>query len=109
MPSVSASPRCHDFGFPLLDTRVRVEDFPGGVLVRASRNSFSERQKEQFVAWLAAEGFIPGEYRWLPVGRARGVRWVIDVSWMPQAPGPLRRAWRRLRWLFCRRQGRLGA
>ena len=109
MPPVTSPPRCYDFGFPWLDTQVRVEDRPEGALIRASRNSFSERQKEQFVTWLAAEGFIPGEYRWFAVGQHRGVRWVIDISWIQLPPGPLRRAWRRLGWLFSRRKANLGA
>jgi hypothetical protein len=109
MHPVTSPSRRYDFGFPLLDTLVRVEDRPEGALVRASRNTFSERQKEQFVGWLAAEGFIPDEYRWFPIGQARGVRWVIDISWIELPPSLFQRARRCLGWLFSRRKSKLGA
>ncbi len=76
--------RCFEFYFRDLDTLVQVETpDPDTVIVRATRNTFSERRKVYFIRELAAEGFIPEGCQWypLPAGMPR-VMWVIDVSWL---------------------------
>jgi hypothetical protein len=68
--------RCFEFQFPDVDTRILVEDLEDGVVIRASRDSFSERRKQNFIRELAAEGFIADCFQW----SCRGVRWLVDVS-----------------------------
>jgi hypothetical protein len=84
--SIPFESRRFEFGFPNLDTLLRVEVTQDGVTVRASRDTFTRRHKANFVRELAAEGFIPDEYRWFALedgeGFRRGVHWVVDVSWM---------------------------
>lgn len=75
---------CFEFYFRDLDTLVKVETpDPDTVIVRATRNTFSERRKVSFIRELAAEGFIPDGCQWypLPAGMPR-IHWVIDVSWL---------------------------
>ena len=74
--------RRFEFHFPKVDMRVRVEVADGRVTVRASRNAFDERRKDSFIRELAAEGFIPESNRWKSLTGGRGVRWIIDRSWM---------------------------
>ncbi len=76
--------RCFEFHFRDLDTLVKVETpDPDTVIVRATRNTFSERRKVSFIRELAAEGFIPDGCQWypLPAGMPK-IHWVIDVSWL---------------------------
>ena len=78
-----------EFYFSRLDTLVLVEEADGDVVVRATRDTFSEGRKEGFIHELAQEGFIPDEYRWRSVAGVDtlcGVRWLIDVSWLQLAP-----------------------
>jgi hypothetical protein len=76
----------YEFCFPRMDTLLLVEVAEGDVTIRATRDTFSPQRKAHFVRELVSEGFIPEEYRWLPVGEAqafqRGVRWVVDFSWL---------------------------
>ena len=85
MKTHPAEPRCYEFYFPELDTLVQVENRPFDVIIRATRNTFSERRKRFFIRELAAEGFIPDDYRWLSLAGSelsRGVRWFVDISWL---------------------------
>jgi hypothetical protein len=85
-PATSAA-QAYDFCFPNLDTLVRVESADGAVVIRASRDTFTEERKIRFVRELAAEGFIADDFRWAPMGpspRGQGVRWIVDASlWKP--------------------------
>ncbi len=84
MNSPALKSRCYEFFFRDLETHVQVETpDPDTVIVRATRNTFSERRKVHFIRELAAEGFIPDGCQWypLPAGMPR-IRWVIDVSWL---------------------------
>jgi hypothetical protein len=75
--------RSFEFCFPRLDTLVLVKDVPGEIVIRATRNTFSEERKARFVHELAAEGFIPDNYRWLPrigMESSPGIRWLVDTS-----------------------------
>jgi hypothetical protein len=59
------------------------------VVIRATRNTFSDERKACFIRELAAEGFIPEEFHWLPPAageRSRSVRWLVDRSYF--MPGP---------------------
>ena len=89
MQTHSLPPSCYDFYFPDVDTLVRVEASPEAVTIRASRNTFSERRKRCFIHELAAEGFIPDDYEWLSLAGSevsRGVRWLVDFSWLKITP-----------------------
>jgi hypothetical protein len=84
MNSPALKSRCFEFYFRDVDTLVQVENPDAEtVIVRATRNTFSERRKVSFIRELAAEGFIPDGCQWypLPAGMPR-VHWVIDVSWL---------------------------
>lgn len=85
----TASSRVYEFCFPQLDTLVQVEEADGAVVIRTTRDTFSEERKARFVHELAAEGFIPDEFLWLPpaaLKTSRGVRWLVDCSGL--MPGP---------------------
>lgn len=72
-----------EFCFPNLDTLVRVETTDDGVVIRTSRDTFTESRKQGFVLELAAEGFIGDAWRWMPAavrGAPRGVRWLVDTA-----------------------------
>jgi hypothetical protein len=78
---------CHfDFCFPRMDTLLRVEVEGRDITIRATRDTFTERQKDYFVRELAAEGFIPEESRWFrhegPEPWQHGVRWLVDFAWL---------------------------
>jgi hypothetical protein len=51
---------------------IEVENSDGSVIIRAARDNFSERRKEFFVRYLAAEGFIPEDFERYPI------TWEID-------------------------------
>ena len=94
-------PQIFDLHIPDLDNHLRVENNSDGVLIRASRDNFSERRKAALIRWLAAEGYIPDRYEWFAEMEGRGLgglRWVIGAA--PEAgrdgfaPG---QKWRRLR------------
>jgi hypothetical protein len=86
MKTNTAEPRHFEFGFPCLDTLVRVEVADGDVTVRATRDTFSRQRKTSFVRMLAAEGFIPEEFSWVSLEdvqlHGRAVRWLVDFSWL---------------------------
>jgi hypothetical protein len=67
-----------------LDNLVLVENNTEGVVIRATRNNFSERRKSFFIRQLAAEGYIPDIYQWFsdPTDNAHGLTWVVDYSWL---------------------------
>jgi hypothetical protein len=75
---------CFEFHFRDLDTRVQVENPDSDtVIVRATRNTFSDRRKVAFIRQLAAEGFIPDRCQWYPLpGGMPRIQWVVDVSWL---------------------------
>jgi len=68
--------RRFEFQFPDVDTRILVEDLEDEVVIRASRDTFSERRKQNFIRELAAEGFIADCFQW----SCQGVRWLVDAS-----------------------------
>ena len=77
--------RSFEFYFDRLDTLVLVETRDDAVVIRATRDTFSEQRKESFIRELAAEGFIPDECHWFSgVGGAAvaRVRWLVDYSWL---------------------------
>lgn len=74
-----------EFSFPQLDTLVQVEESEGKVVIRATRDTFTEGRRASFIRELAAEGFIPDQYRWTLLASYRGesgIRWLIDHSWL---------------------------
>ena len=79
------NPCNQEFRFSRGDTVLQVNTTEEGVVVRASRDTFSERRKASFIRELAAEGFIDESYQrfsgfgddsFLPV------RWLVDSSWL---------------------------
>jgi hypothetical protein len=87
MKSLPVKSHLFEFCFPHLDyTLLQVEEDGGEVIIRATANTFSEQRKTHFVRELAAEGFIPDEYRWWTLAGSesylRGVRWIVDPTWL---------------------------
>jgi hypothetical protein len=87
MKSIPRKSCTFEFCFIELDyTLVRVEESAGEVTIRATANTFSDQRKVCFIRELAAEGFIPDDYRWFsltgPETYTRGVRWLVDFSWL---------------------------
>ena len=79
-------PAGYVFDFPRLDAVLEVAPSPEGVVIRASRNCFSEERKLCFIRELAAEGFIDEASRWRPLGSVGGVHWLVDAGgFMPGA------------------------
>lgn len=77
----------YEFSFPMKDTLILVENHADEVIVRATRDTFTEAQKASFIERLGAEGFIPSTCHWgQPLGYQGhdepDVRWVIDYSWL---------------------------
>jgi hypothetical protein len=59
------------------------------VVIRATRDTFSEQRKAAFIRELAAEGFIADSYQWFSPARPGsyfGAQWVIDYSWLELSP-----------------------
>jgi hypothetical protein len=98
------APSCFEFSFPQRDTLIQVENRGYEVLIRATRDTFTDRQKATFVEELAAEGFIPQACHWCSTTPFRDpegpdVRWIIDYSWLElteQVLAPSRRFMMRL-------------
>jgi hypothetical protein len=61
---------------------VQVEVVDEKVTVRASRNAFNAQRKDSFIRELASEGFIPESNLWKSLTGGRGIRWIVDRSWM---------------------------
>src|SRR5436305_1633541 len=78
--------RSFEFRFARLDTLVLVEEKAGQVVIRATRNTFSDPAKLKFIHHLAKEGFIPDEFQWVWTTSAPGVQWVVDYSWLTRHP-----------------------
>jgi hypothetical protein len=88
------SHRCYEFCFPQLDTLLQVDASNDGVVIRATRDTFSERRKVYFIQELAAEGFIDDSYRWFS-GFSQAaflpVRWLVDHRWLKPGEAALAR------------------
>jgi hypothetical protein len=92
-----------DFYFPKQDLMILVEaDQDDGVLIRATRDTFSEDQKACFIRELALEGFIPESYQFFSgsISEYQGIRWTIDYSWLEIPPDVIRRSNRFMRVTF---------
>ena len=102
MNPILTKPLRYEFCFPEKDTLVMVEVGEEGVLVHATRDTFTEQRKASFMRELAAEGFIPDTYRWFSSSGPEsylGVHWQIDYSWLvipPHAIATARRFTHRL-------------
>ncbi len=79
------SRRFYEFCFPKLDTLVQVQELDDEVVIRATRDTFTERRKVCFIRELAAEGFISEAYQWFSGfggWSSLPVRWLVDYSWL---------------------------
>ena len=86
MNSSAQPPRCYVFDFPRLDTVVEVETSATGVVIHASRDTFSSARKTCFIRELAAEGFIADDFAFNWSGRTDALRWLVQPSeFMPNA------------------------
>ncbi len=77
MQANTLPPRAYEFYFPERDTLVLVETTPAAVIIRATRDTFSEKRKRFFIHELAAEGFIADDFEWHSLAGtefSRGVR-----------------------------------
>jgi hypothetical protein len=84
-----STPEAFEFCFPQLDTLLLVENSAESVVIRATRDTFSEPRKLAFIRELASEGFIADEYRWLSADRLHacaGIRWLVDYRWLALSP-----------------------
>ena len=88
MKAQTHSDRSFEFYFRDQDTQFLVEDAGDEVIIRATRNTFSDERKAAFLHELAAEGFIPDRYQWSSNSGAAWapVRWLVDNSWMQIYP-----------------------
>ncbi len=88
-------PKKFEFYFSDLDNLILVEcTEDGSVLIRSTKNNFSEQRKIFFIRELAAEGFIPEHYEWFS-GSAfgtHGIKWVKDCSWVKIPAAVVRRS-----------------
>ena len=94
MKTVGTIARHFEFSFPGLDTLVLVEKLGDDVVIRATRDTFSAERKARFIRELAAEGFIPDDFRWSsPEGtNATGqLRWLVDFHWLQPNKAMVRR------------------
>ncbi len=85
MKTPTTAPHCFEFWFPQFDTLVLVEEAGEDVVIRATRDTFTEERKIAFVHELAAEGFIPDGCRWctrLDKQHDPKVHWIVDYSWL---------------------------
>lgn len=79
----------YQFTFPQHDTELQVEVRDDDVVIRATRDTFTEERKASFIHELASEGFIPDDYMWYsPYGgrkTGRTILWKIDPFWPGEA------------------------
>lgn len=75
-----------------------IENQAESVVIRAARDNFSPRRKAFFIRYLAAEGYIPASYQFLPgeAGFGPGPTWVIDRSWWEASAAPRPKTVRRV-------------
>jgi len=103
MKALLPEPQVFEFYYPDVDTLVQVEDRQDAVIVRATRDTFSDRRKARFIRELAAEGFIPDHYRWFSSDKLQpylGVHWLIDRSWVRLPKAALAETSRIMRFLL---------
>jgi len=89
MKTQLSEPTSFEFCFPQLDTLALVENQRDEVVIRLTRDTFSEERKLCFIRELAAEGFIPEEYRWFSIKTSfspRRVNWLLDRTWLKPDP-----------------------
>jgi len=87
MQATPTQPRIYEFCFLNLDyTLVQVVVTHDEVTIRATADLFTPERKLCFIRELASEGFIPDDYHWFPLAGvesySRGVRWIVDSSWL---------------------------
>jgi hypothetical protein len=77
---VQSIPQKSELSLQRPENLIEVENSDGSVIIRAARDNFSERRKEFFIRYLAAEGFIPGDFE------KYAIIWAIDLGWVEHGP-----------------------
>jgi hypothetical protein len=88
MPTRIALPTRYELRHRSPNNLFLVEDYFNEVIIRATRDNFSPRQKLFFIRHLALEGYIPARYERLnELGETAQQRltWVVDRSWLSQS------------------------
>ena len=96
MAAEPSTARRFEFTYPSLATQLLVEAHDDEVVIRATKDTFTELQKQSFIRHLALEGFVSESLRWTYTGRGfSGVRlrWLIDPTWTTHAPTDRPRRW----------------
>jgi len=78
-----AVPKSFELYVPDLDNHILVENTVNGVVIRASRDNFSDRRKSSFIRQLAAEGYIPDHHEWFcdpEQDGLSGVKWITQFA-----------------------------
>jgi len=78
-----AAPEQFTLYVPDLDNYILIEHSADGVVIRTTRDNFSEKRKVFFIRRLAAEGFIPDRYEWFSdpeVEGFSGLKWIAPAS-----------------------------
>ena len=81
MHTQTALPEKVELYLPHLDSHILIQNNADGVVIRATRNNISGKQKEFLIRHLAAEGYIPDRYEWFfePAGDGFfGVTWIAN-------------------------------
>jgi hypothetical protein len=81
---------------------ILVENSEERVVIRATRDNFSEREKACFIRYLAAEGFISDEFEDFRKSGWHGtsIAWLVDQGWSKREPVHLQRVDRFMIQLF---------
>lgn len=85
MKTQAPFPHPFEFTFTQLDTLIQVEYSGEAIVIRATRDTFTDARKDAFIHELAAEGFIPDAYQWYSVSDthpALPLCWIVDYSWL---------------------------
>lgn len=73
----------YEFYYNCPENLIRVEVMEDSVLIRATKDNFSEIRKDLFIKWLAKEGFISDSFQFTNVNNVYGgVQWIVDSSWV---------------------------
>jgi hypothetical protein len=84
MRTKAALPQKVEFSIARPDNCISVEQQDERVVIRATRDNFSQREKSFFIRYLAAEGYIPAAYQWFAES---DLEWSSCLSWIVDSAG----------------------